>query len=110
MGREILFCGGIIAAIQSIIEDERMKAMSSIDMVVIVRGVKVALAPRTRRMLAMLEPMMLPRAISDFPLRSDMSDAASSGRDVAPATRVMAMMFWGMAWWLAIRTALSMNI
>ena len=49
--------------------------------------------PRIRRMLDMLEPMMLPRARAPFFFAAATTQVTSSGNDVPPARIVMAMNF-----------------
>ena len=74
-----------------------------------VRGVTVAHVPRISRMFAMFEPSTLPSANDVLPLNIDTRLDASSGIEVPPATRVMAMVASDTPHSRAIAEALSTN-
>ena len=63
--------------------------------------------PRIRRMLDMLEPMMLPRARAPYFFAAATTQVTSSGNDVPPARIVMAMNFSDRPEFSAIRQAES---
>lgn len=76
---------------QNRMEEPTSTAMSMLLMFPIGRGDRLALHPNTKNTLNRLLPMTLPMAIPGFFFKAAVTEVASSGKEVPPATSVSPM-------------------
>lgn len=76
---------------QNRMEEPTSTAMSMLLIFPIGRGDRLALHPNTKNTLNRLLPMTLPMAIPGFFFKAAVTEVASSGREVPPATSVSPM-------------------